>query len=543
MNDPTFPIAALAAAAAPAVLLAGALLLPTAARPAARLGRAVAWAAFALAVVAALGTALGGPTRASLLRVGPAEGAALSLGVYVDALTAVMLLLVSFVGAIVVAYSKNYLDGDPGHRGFTRGLLLTLAAVLALVVAGNVLLFALAWIATSLALHRLLVFYPQRHGAQVAARKKFVFSRIADACLLLAVALIAAAFGSLEFADVLGGARALAESGQPVPHGHLIALLLVASALIKSAQFPFHGWLPEVMETPTPVSALLHAGIINAGGFLIVRMSPLVSASAPALDLLLVVGAFTALLASAVMLTQTSVKASLAWSTCAQMGFMLLQCGLGAFSAAVLHIVGHSLYKAHAFLSAGSVVESVRATGPAAGATAGAAVTLGVMLGALALAAGIALGLGLSPQDHPGSFALSAIVALGAAHLVLQGSLAGVRGAAVRALALAAVVCVAYVGLTAAFRALLGGAVAADVAARSPTDMLLPALTVALFALAAFVQSQLGALSAHPFGRALYVHLANGLYVNAWLNRQFDRWTPTSPPSVAPAGPALKPKS
>jgi NAD(P)H-quinone oxidoreductase subunit 5 len=528
MNDASFNPTALAAAAIPLLPLALALCLPGAARRAARVAHAAGWATFGLAAVAAAGTALGGAVQASALRLGSGEGAALSLGVYVDALTATMLLLVSFVGAIVVGYSRNYLDGDPGHRRFTRGLLLALSAVLALVVAGNVLLFALAWIATSVALHRLLVFYPQRHGAQLAARKKFVFSRIADACLLAAVVLIASSFRSLEFADVLSQARALAATGQPVVHSHLIALLLVAAALIKSAQLPFHGWLPEVMETPTPVSALLHAGIINAGGFLIVRMSPVVSASAPALDVLVLVGAFTALLAATVMLTQTSVKASLAWSTCAQMGFMLLQCGLGAFSTAVLHIVGHSLYKAHAFLSAGSVVDVARITGRTRAGTIPAAAALALVAAAVLLTAGAARAFGLSPYEHPGSLALAAIMTIGSAQLVAQSrARAGVL--LWHAVGTAAVVCVAYLAFTGAFRLLLAGAVAPDVAAHSPSGLLLPAAVVATFALAWWLQSQLPALAARPLWRRLYVHLANGLYVNAWVNRRIACAWPVRP--------------
>jgi len=138
-----------------------------------------------------------------------------------------------------------------------------------------------------------------------------------------------------------------------VPGLTAICLLLVGVAMLKSAQFPFHSWLPDTMETQTPLSALMHAGIINAGGFLIVRLSPVVSLSPVALNTLAIVGAFTAIFASLVMMTQASIKRMLALSTIAQMGFMMLQCGLGAFSIAVLHIVAHSLYKAHAFFIVG----------------------------------------------------------------------------------------------------------------------------------------------------------------------------------------------
>ena len=234
----------------------------------------------------------------------PAGWAAL---VYVDALSAIMLLLVSFVGAVVVRYSRNYLDGDPGQERFFRWLCLTLAAVLVLIVSGNLLTFLAAWVATSMGLHRLLLFYGERTNARLAARKKFVVSRIGDACLLVAAVLLWHAFGSLDFATIFAGAEIAHATGVQPANLTLIALLLVAGALLKSAQFPFHGWLLEVMETPTPVSALLHAGIINAGGFLILRFADVIALSVPALDTLAIIGGATAMFGSVVMLTQTSV--------------------------------------------------------------------------------------------------------------------------------------------------------------------------------------------------------------------------------------------
>ena len=134
---------------------------------------------------------------------------------------------------------------------------------------------------------------------------------------------------------------------------------LILAAVLKTAAFPLHGWLTEVMEAPTPVSALLHAGIINGGGFLLIRMAEAVQTSAGAMAALVMLGGLTALFGAVVMLTQSAVKTALAWSTVAQMGFMLLQCGLGLWALAMLHIVAHSLYKAHAFLSSGGAVAAV----------------------------------------------------------------------------------------------------------------------------------------------------------------------------------------
>jgi len=188
-----------------------------------------------------------------------------------------------------------------------------------------------------------------------------------------------------------------------------LAFLLVIAASLESAQFPFHSWLPDTMETPTPVSALMHAGIINAGGFLVVRLSPILINAPAALNTLAIVGAFTALFASVVMLTQTSVKRSLAYSTIAQMGFMMLQCGLGAFALATLHLVAHSLYKAHAFLSSGSVVALKKAAWtPAERPAAHPGILVLTLATAVALTFGIGSLFGINLETNPGELLLGA---------------------------------------------------------------------------------------------------------------------------------------
>ncbi len=220
---------------------------------------------------------------------------------------------------------------------------------------GHALQLVIGWVATSLLLHQLLLFYPERIAAQRAARKKFIVSRTGDAALIGAVILLAISFGTGDIATILVAAR----EGQGLPLTIAAAALLAVAALLKSAQFPTHGWLTEVMETPTPVSALLHAGVVNAGGFLLIRFADVMLQAPVVLAVLVMVGGFTALFGSLVMLTQSAVKTSLAWSTVAQMGFMILQCGLALFPIALLHIVAHSLYKAHAFLGSGSAIETV----------------------------------------------------------------------------------------------------------------------------------------------------------------------------------------
>jgi NAD(P)H-quinone oxidoreductase subunit 5 len=279
----------------------------------------------------------------------------LSIGIYYDRVSAVMFFLVSLIGAIVIKYSLRYLDGEGTQGRFLRWLCFTLAAVCTMTLASNLAMFFLAWVCTSWGLHKLLTYYPNRRKARQAALKKFLISRLGDVFLLVSLILIYRVFNTLEFYELFRLANNL--KGQATNLGELnfAAIFLVLGGVTKSAQFPFHTWLPETMESPTPVSAFMHAGIINAGGYLMIRLSPLIDPFPVALHLLVVFGAITAALGGVVMLTQTSIKRSLAFSTIAQMGMMMLQCGLGSYSTAMLHIVAHALYKSYAFLNSGSI--------------------------------------------------------------------------------------------------------------------------------------------------------------------------------------------
>ncbi len=490
-----------------------------------RLARLAGSTALAIAAGTAMTLALG---RAPITGSIAVDG--LGVGVYADALTAVMLILVAFVGLIVIIYSRNYLDGDAAQGRFVKWLCLTLASVLVLVLSGNLAQFALAWIATSLSLHRLLLFYPHRPGARLAARKKFVFSRLGDACLIAACLLIWQAFGSLDFATVFAEAAGLRAHGQPPIAIGPICGLLIASAVIKSAQFPVHGWLPEVMETPTPVSALLHAGIINAGGFLVVRLSGLISLSPASLEVLAAIGGFTALFAGLVMLTQSSVKVALAWSTLAQMGFMLLQCGLGAFPAAVLHIVAHSLYKAHAFLTSGGVIDEARRDWPApARGRPRTGLLAGALVVAVAITVAVAAGFQVTLATSPGVLTLGAVMAMGVALLLVRGIGEGPVVVAATA-ALAGAVVAVYFCLQWLAAWLLGGSVAGPRMAHGLADPLIAGLVMASFAGAIIVQDLARAAPAGRFRQALYIHLLNGLYVNAATNRLMARLSPAAGP-------------
>ena len=502
----------------PLALVAAALSPATGPAVMARRAEIAALTGLAAALAGLAHWALSGPHT-------PAGWAAL---VYVDALSAIMLLLVSFVGAVVVRYSRNYLDGDPGQERFFRWLCLTLAAVLVLIVSGNLVTFLAAWVATSMGLHRLLLFYGERTNARLAARKKFVVSRIGDVCLLAAAVLLWHAFGSLDFATIFAGAEIAHATGVQPANLTLIALLLVAGALLKSAQFPFHGWLLEVMETPTPVSALLHAGIINAGGFLILRFADVISLSVPALDTLAIVGGATAMFGSVVMLTQTSVKVQLAYSTIAQMGFMMLQCGLGAFPAALLHILAHSLYKAHAFLSSGSVIDLARASwSPSPGGQPHAARMALALSAVLAVTMVIGTLFGSSPLERPGVFALGAIMLFGLAHLIAQAIDERPNGYVIgRTVLTAAAVAVVYFALQRGMELLVAGSLPPTQALRGPVDLAIVVVVVLSFGALTLLQGQLGRKAGEPRWQALYVHVANGFYVNTIANRLALRFWP-----------------
>lgn len=522
------------------VLLVG--LIPAAwanARPVlmARLSGIAAWLAFFSAVVAALAHLAGGAGAWTLYSVDlPGDLGAFAVGTYVNSVTVIMLMLVAFVGAVVTRYARNYLDGDADRGRFHKWLALTLAAILTLIVSGNLLMFALAWIATSLSLHQLLMFYRQRPTAVLAAHKKFIASRIGDLSLLVAIALIGSTLHTLQFDEMF---RLMAAMEGPLPTGlEVAALLIVLSAGLKSAQFPLHGWLLQVMEAPTPVSALLHAGIVNAGAFLVIRMSPILSHSELALGILAVVGLVTLALASLVMLTQTSVKVSLAWSTTAQMGFMLLECGLGLYSLAMLHLVAHSLYKAHAFLASGSGVDAFRAPTIPYASHGLEPVRLLLALatgGLMALLVGAAFG--ITVGDQPGLLAAGAIVAIAMSQLLLQtaGALSG--GAfLLRGLGLSAVVSVAYFALHHLFELALQASV---LPVQEPAGAFQSALAlmVVLVFLALLVLQQVLKHDPAALGEGLYMHLYNGLYIDVYITRMLQRvWpSPTPTPEIQPA--------
>lgn len=470
-------------------------------------------AALVLAALAAI-LALAGGVEAHL----PAGGALL-VSVRLDALSALMLLLVCFLAAVVTRYAVNYLDGDARHGRFAQGLALTAACVSLLVVSGNLLQTALTWVATSLSLHKLLVFYPERREAVAAARLKFFISRLADAFMLAACLRVWRTFGTLEFDGIF---EQIAAAGGVAPAGAgQAALFVVGAALLKSAQFPFHSWLPETQEAPTPVSALMHAGIINAGGFLVVRLSPLVSLSPASLNLLALVGVVSALTASLVMMTQSSIKKALAWSTISQMGFMMLQCGLGAYALAMLHIVAHSLYKSHAFLSSGGIVALARAAWtPGGKPSAHPAVLLFILCVSVSVTLLAGMLFGAHWQTDPGLLVLASIFVMAVAFMLwnLWSTRFPMR-LALAGIALACLTATLWFALHAGAGALLGGVVAAYAPERSAVELVVMALVVLAFLLVLMLQASMPMLAARQGFRRFYVMALNGFYAGHWLRR------------------------
>lgn len=334
-----------ASALAPVGLMGLAALWPLGAR----VSVAGAWRWFLICSVAALVVvglgALSGASHVHLMGVLKPSPLGLTLAV-----------LVQCLGTVIGGFSARYLEGESGQKRFITALSSVLASVHVLLMADHWVALILAWALVGVALQHLLCFYPERPFARLAAHKKRMADRLADALLVTAAVLAWREVGSGSLSELWS------YLDQPEMSGtlQLSAVLLVLAVILRTALMPVHGWLIQVMEAPTPVSALLHAGVVNLGGFVLIRFAPLLEHAAVARTLLVVFGLLTAVLAGMVMLTRISIKVRLAWSTVAQMGFMVLECGLGLYTLAALHLIGHSLYKAHTFLAASTVVRHTR---------------------------------------------------------------------------------------------------------------------------------------------------------------------------------------
>lgn len=285
----------------------------------------------------------------------------------VDRLAAVMMVLISLVSLVIHVYSSRYMTGDPDYGRFFVLLGVVTFVLLALVTNGSLLWMLVFWHAVSWLLATLLRFNRKSRAAQDAGARTLWIHSLGDAAFAVAAGILYLAYGTLDLgelfarvADTMGSAPNWELLGMAVDPVSLATLCLLLSVMTKSAQFPFHIWLPGTIEAPTPVSALLHAGIVNAGGFLVNRLAPLFGAAPTTLHLMFLVGAVTALVGATTMLTQPSVKRTLVYSTVGQMGYMVMECGLGAFALAVFHLCAHGLFKATLFLNSGSNIHKAR---------------------------------------------------------------------------------------------------------------------------------------------------------------------------------------
>ncbi len=455
------------------------------------------------------------------LPLGPAT-AGLDPSLRVDGLSLAMLLLITFVGLAILRFSRQYLAGDrpphshvepgpgpdPGQARYQRWFGATLASVSLLVVSNQLLLLCAAWIGASLSLHQLLTYYDDRPRALLAAHKKFLISRLADICLLAGCLSLGLHFDSFQLDRIfaqLPGAPGHAQS--------VAAVLLATAAILKCAQLPFHGWLIQVMEAPTPVSALLHAGIVNIGGFLMIRLAPLMAGAPAAQGLLVVVGTATAVIAALVMTTRTSIKVALAWSTCAQMGFMLMECGLGLYSLALLHLLAHSLYKAHAFLGSGQAVQQTRSLAMAPSHhSPQTPIRLAATLAVLALLLTVGGGLAGGPGN---SWPTDMIVAIAVTGLLTDGAVTRKTGGLATVVSSAVALIGLYIGWHHAFSLLLEAPAAPEIPIWQSALILTGFCT--LFILNGLVRS--GA------GRALTDRLHPHLYAGLYLDEIFTRLT------------------
>ncbi|MCW5799566.1 MAG: NADH-quinone oxidoreductase subunit L [Nitrospira sp.] len=299
------------------------------------------------------------------LTLAGAPSGAWSYTIMVDRLAAVMMVLISSVSLVIHVYSERYMVGDAGYTRFFALLGALTFVLLSLVSSGNLLWMFVCWHLVTWLLASLLVCNPASRAARDAGHKTFWVQGLGDAAFALVLLILYGSYGTLDVTELFARVQATPVTlwaGLPleldVPL--VTTLLLLLSVMTKSAQFPFHFWLIGTIEAPTPVSALMHAGIVNAGGFLVNRMAPLFGLAPTTLHLLFVIGGLTALIGASAMLTQSSVKRTLVYSTMGQMGYMVMECGLGAFALAVFHLCAHGLFKATLFLNSGAQIHKAR---------------------------------------------------------------------------------------------------------------------------------------------------------------------------------------
>jgi NADH-quinone oxidoreductase subunit L len=281
-------------------------------------------------------------------------------GYLLDPLSSVMVLVVTLVGFLIHVYSIGYMEHDPGYARYMAYLNLFMFAMLTLVLASNYAVLFVGWEGVGLCSYLLIGFWFEKQSASDAGKKAFIVNRIGDAGFLVGMFLVFVTFGTLDFRTVM-----VAAGEMPVEYAWggtltVIGLLLFVGATGKSAQVPLHVWLPDAMEGPTPVSALIHAAtMVTAGVYMVARSSAIYVHAPKAMLVVAVVGAFTAIFAATIALTQNDIKRVLAYSTVSQLGYMFLACGVGAFGAGIFHLGTHAFFKALLFLCSGSVIHAM----------------------------------------------------------------------------------------------------------------------------------------------------------------------------------------
>ena len=321
-------------------------------------------AAFCGAIATLYAVATQGPISIRFYDPGSLVSLTFPIGFYIDRLSAVMMVLISGVGTVIYAYSIGYMYQDPHEPRYLSLIGGTTCVLLCMVSSSNLMMLFLFWQLLSYLLY--LLAHNHSHAATLhGAFRTFTVLRIGDVAFLAGVVLAHSLYGTLEFQDLFARAAESSVTLSPLPGWEIsgptaVTLLLFIGGMSKSAQFPLHFWLPRSLYAPTPVHALLHAGIINAGGFLINRLAPLFGLSSTTLHVAFVVGTLTAMLGATMMLAQNDIKKTLGFSTIGQMGYMIMECGLGAFSLAVFHLIAHGLFKATVFLNSGDEIHKAR---------------------------------------------------------------------------------------------------------------------------------------------------------------------------------------
>ena len=297
----------------------------------------------------------------SLYRWIPAGDFQVHVNLAVDALTAVLLIVVTTVGMLVHIYSIGYMAHEPGRWRFFAYLNLFMFSMLLLVLADNFLLLFVAWELVGLCSYLLIGYWYRRRSAALAAKKAFIVNRVGDMGFTLGILAIWTTVGTLDFSQVFERLPEQLQAGEIQGWAYTaICLLLFTGAVGKSAQFPLHVWLPDAMEGPTPVSALIHAAtMVNAGVYMVARANPLFSHAPAAMVVIAAIGIFTAILAASIAFTQNDIKRVLAYSTLSQLGYMFAALGVGAYVAAIFHLMTHGFFKGLLFLGSGSVIHAV----------------------------------------------------------------------------------------------------------------------------------------------------------------------------------------